>query len=426
MSQVSNQLSTRRDAPRDGERSHAYLLGSSIVLTALAFSCGLPGLLLLPFGAIGFLISMVYGVFLVSRYPTIRSIRWETWFAYGISLIGAALALTYGLGQAELYVAVFVVIAVVFTEIIVLSWRANQLIGLFQLLLTGIGLVLLPMMLTVREDRFLLETVREGRVEHARFLLRLGADAQTQNSVALITALRTNISQPGDIEMLRVLLEHGADPNTAANSFGTPVLAAAVIDGRMDMVQLLLAYGADPNRDHSSALFAAVSKSDMAMIRLLLDHGADIHARDERGWSLLFVVRTEAVARFLIEQGVALDVRDKWGQTALFEVVQQGNVPTVALLVEHGLDINAPNNAGRTPLMAAAGYNGRAPGDKTVGSRGYRVVQYLIEQEADIRAVDDEGRTALDVAQAENYHDIVTLLRAAFDNEQGDDTNIDK
>lgn len=389
------------------------LLSLGCGLTLLAGALGLGAVLVMPYASIAFLLSMLHAVFLVSLAPPVHSIRLLHWLAYGVSLIGSAFVLSYAFGQAQLYVLAFFFVGVVFVEIFAVSWRSQWRRGLLQIVFVSLGLLAVPLAVCVRDPNVLTDTIGEGQLVHTRFLLSLGADVRARNSAALNATRQTDIDQPGNLEMMRLVLDYGADPNVAVNSAGASVLTATVYDNRLDMMRLLLASGADPNRDYSSALFEALRFNRPAMVDLLVAHGADVHARNERGWSTLFVAPTAALARFLIERGVALDVRDRAGRTALFGVVEQADVAAVAVLVEHGFDVNARDTSGRTPLIVAADYNGRAYGDKLVGSRGYAVVAYLLDHNADIDAVDRNGDSALDVARRQNYQDIVALLRAA-------------
>jgi len=80
-----------------------------------------------------------------------------------------------------------------------------------------------------------------------------------------------------DIEVVALLLRHGADPNIwTAHHSATPLLFA-VIDGRRDVALMLLAAGADPNvrgDEGEIPLCICVERRDLKMAAMLLRAGA--------------------------------------------------------------------------------------------------------------------------------------------------------
>jgi ankyrin repeat protein len=89
-----------------------------------------------------------------------------------------------------------------------------------------------------------------GHAEAAALLLEHGADAQavSRHEFIKVTPLHSAVAQEGaaDPETTRVLLDHGASPNTPAEGGGTPLHSAAA-NGDRASVELLLNAGADPH-----------------------------------------------------------------------------------------------------------------------------------------------------------------------------------
>jgi ankyrin repeat protein len=99
----------------------------------------------------------------------------------------------------------------------------------------------------VSDDGFtpLALAARFGRREVVAFLLDQGASPQSETHDPLhLSPLHTAVAA-GEIEIARLLLEHGAAVNEAQAEGLTPLHVAAQ-NGDLAMVELLLAYGADP------------------------------------------------------------------------------------------------------------------------------------------------------------------------------------
>lgn len=103
-------------------------------------------------------------------------------------------------------------------------------------------------------------------------------------------------AQSGDIALMKLLLEHGADPSIATNAKVTPLMVASGIgwvegvtyewskQSTLEAVKLLLDLGADVNAqdllDGRTALMGAAHKGRNDVIQLLVEHGADLALHD--------------------------------------------------------------------------------------------------------------------------------------------------
>ena len=108
-------------------------------------------------------------------------------------------------------------------------------------------------------------------------LLKLGADVNKRND-ANATALMWAAT---DLEKTRVLLAHGADVNARSSDMRTPLMIAARRPGNSATVKLLLDHGANPNPNphpaaESSPLIEAANAGDAASVELLLGRGAEV------------------------------------------------------------------------------------------------------------------------------------------------------
>jgi uncharacterized protein len=102
-------------------------------------------------------------------------------------------------------------------------------------------------------------------------------------------------AQSGDISVMKLLLEHGANPKLATTNGDTALMVASGIgwvDGvtfewseaeNLEAVKMCLDLGIDPNvadADGRTALHGAAHKGRNEVVRLLVDHGAKLDARD--------------------------------------------------------------------------------------------------------------------------------------------------
>ena len=118
---------------------------------------------------------------------------------------------------------------------------------------------------------------RGGNVECVESLLQLGIPPDVRWYKDADTALMI-ASRPGHTDVVRLLLEYGANPDLQEGKGGTALRIASLL-GRKDIVRLLLEHGANPNiqdNDGWTALMLVSRYStDWDIIRLLTKYGAD-------------------------------------------------------------------------------------------------------------------------------------------------------
>lgn len=118
------------------------------------------------------------------------------------------------------------------------------------------------------------------------------------NDTALANATAADGARPlhlacfySQTEAAIILLKHGAQTDIAIEAFGGvyPIHSAAA-SRSVDIIKFLLEAGADPNTTQSggwTALHAAAKHGDLAIATLLLEHGADLNIKTEDGATAL-------------------------------------------------------------------------------------------------------------------------------------------
>jgi ankyrin repeat protein len=263
-----------------------------------------------------------------------------------------------------------------------------------------------------------------------------------------MTAART-----GSTDVVRLLLDRGADVNAREKYKGQTALMWAAAERHPEIVRLLLERGADwkirssdketrlPRLSAASsvtpmarggfpALLYAAREGDVETAQVMVEKGVDLNYGDIDNTTALSVSilnKRYSFARFLLDRGADPNVVDVSGRTALYAIVEARNedwttlperktddpVPSLdilKLLLDHKADPNTALNkplpgksgmdsgdtglgAGATPLMRAA-RSGDAP-----------AMRLLLAGGADPKLVTKEGTNALMLAAGVGYRD---------------------
>ena len=230
----------------------------------------------------------------------------------------------------------------------------------------------------------------------------------------------------GDIERVRALLRQ--DPSLANKAgdhegyylgAGAPLANAAA--GRMDIVQLLLEHGADPNlreeqyAPHGRALYAAVYHGHYDIAKLLLERGAFPNPEVESSGDALWVSREwrpdKRMEQLLLSYGAKppeprptedwpTNAENWLGITRLHEAARRGDVKHAKKLLDSGASLTARDEHIRsTPLAWAAKFG------------QLEVVRFLLERGAPKSLPDDPSwATPLAWARRRGHEEVARVL----------------
>lgn len=217
-------------------------------------------------------------------------------------------------------------------------------------------------------------------------------------------------SAEGDITELAANRRAGVNLDGLMPGAGqvTP-LSVAVWTGQWGSVKWLLANGAGVNArngDGSTALGAAAFLGRAGMAKMLIDAGIDTSIRNDSGGSALDIARldwatTENIAAMLkmpveraeVEAGRAKIIAmlvgtpmDGWG--ALAGLIISGDAVALKEVLGKGADANARDPQNGTTALILAAFLGRVD-----------IAKMLLAAGADLKAMNDDGATALTVAE---------------------------
>ena len=238
----------------------------------------------------------------------------------------------------------------------------------------------------------LMACARTGSAEAVKALLNRGAEVNAREASESQTALMWATAQRHPA-VVRLLLEHGADPHARSR------IRREVISRRL---QADLRYGERSRSLGSDAeetdvggftpLLFAARVGDLESARLLLAAGADVNSTGPDGASVLVVATHSghgALARFLLDQGANPNAAIA-GYTALHAAVLQGDPEVVDALLDHGASPNAQITQGTRVAR-----NGQVLylGEHLLGASPFALAAKFIEVEI-MRALLDAGADA--------------------------------
>jgi ankyrin repeat protein len=298
----------------------------------------------------------------------------------------------------------------------------------------------------------------KGRLEIAQLLLDHGANAKAENDdreTALHVVSRGEYdSQDHGVGTSRLLLKHGVDVH-AHNKYHNTALSVAAFNGRLEITRLLLDHGANPNvendqgltplhhvsqgkytsqeqgvgiarlllergvdvnartKNRSTPLLSAAFKGRLEIAQLLLDHGANAKAENEICDTALHLVsggkynsqeHGVGISRLLLKHGVDVHAHNKYHNTALSVAAFNGRLEITRLLLDHGANMNVEDHQGSTPLhrVSQGKYNSQ--------EHGVGIARLLLERGADVNARKKNKFTPLHSAALKGRLEIAQVL----------------
>lgn len=201
-------------------------------------------------------------------------------------------------------------------------------------------------------------------------------------------------------KFLRTSKEHGfeAHPITSVDKecIGPAILRSDAGSGEIDEVDRLLRLGVNVNAadfwNRETALMQAVMNHQLSMIKRLLAVGADPKRRDESGRSLFHLLPDTLTRSFKNMEG---GVPDGWKE-AIARL--KDRLKIADMLLAAGVDLEAANSRGESPLMAA------------VEAEDVELTRWFLAHGSKATRKDPDGKSALDRAKERKNPTLIRVL----------------
>ena len=193
----------------------------------------------------------------------------------------------------------------------------------------------------------------------------------------------------------------------------TSVLFQAVEKGDLDALQNALDQRVDIDAQDSkkrTALMIATYNQDVEAAKLLIDADADVNIQDDMLNTPFLYAGAEGyldILKLTIQASADPKILNRYGGTALIPAAEHGHVEVIEELLNNTtIDVNHVNRLGWTALMEAIVLNNGNTTQQTV-------VQLLIDHGADVNIPDNNNVTPLQHAKKQGFKEIENILIAA-------------
>lgn len=221
----------------------------------------------------------------------------------------------------------------------------------------------------------LIWAVHWNDLDLAKALLKAGADPKAANRLG--ASALSEAAALGNPALVAALLDAGADAKSLTTPDGETVLMTAARAGNLETVKLLLDRGANVNAVENykgqTALMWAAAQKHSQIVKLLLDRGAD--------WKVNSLLHETKMPKLSAASSVSPMARG--GMTAIAFAAREGDVPTLKVMLDAGVDINLVDGEKTSPLVTA------------LVNKQYTGAKYLLDRGADPNIADTFGRAAL-------------------------------
>ncbi|XP_021964204.1 E3 ubiquitin-protein ligase mib1 isoform X3 [Folsomia candida] len=213
-------------------------------------------------------------------------------------------------------------------------------------------------------------------------------------------------SANGDFQKCEELLKRG-DCEVNCTFSGHTAMQAASQNGHLDVIRILLNHGADPeveDKDGDRAVHHAAFGDEPLVIEMMAQSGADLNARNKRRQTALHIGVNKGhlgVVRTLLRLGCHPSLQDLEGDSPIHDSVSKKRDDMLSLLLDHNADVTLTNNNGFNGLHHAA-LRGNPSAMRILLTKLPRA--WIVDEKK------DDGYTALHLASLNNHFQVAELL----------------
>ncbi len=238
--------------------------------------------------------------------------------------------------------------------------------------------------------------VEENKYDSAVEFLKNNKSFDINKTNSINIACRNN-----NYDMVKLLIDYHADLNVLEEQSNSEFISGfsplyhAINNENIQLIKLLIENNADvdfkvygPYSTGIPPLYYAIRKHNLDIVKLLVDNGANVDFIDKNMETYLHYAARQKntdIIDYLVEKGLDINKRDKYGRTPLNDSLYANNINMANYLIdEYQLDINEISFSGRNLFHYAAVYN-----------ETNEVLPFLLSKGVDINAKDDKGFTPI-------------------------------
>ena len=261
---------------------------------------------------------------------------------------------------------------------------------------------------TVSPNAEIFASARAGSIGKVKCLLSFGKACAKDTTIFGMTLLHS-ASKSGNLELVRLLIQEGADVNAQDEDGESPLHAAMARGDNYNVARTLIENGGDLSSKavDGKTPFHTIFSNTIGQV-LMRDDWLENMQPDSEAMSIShYLAWSSKSTPEILQRGLSYDnvdvfSADAYGRTCLHLAASRGNLGVLSYLVRQVSSssgvVEQRDNQGRTPIHYAA-----------ESSRAAAVIDILVGRGCDIHAVDNTGRTALHWAA--RWHNVTAIKK---------------